>query len=350
MNPCNGPRSKTVFGVRRALWYREWRSHRGQYGAAALLIAVPWLLEVLGAVNPWSRYSAMELRGMLHGMAVRSGASAWDVAVAGLLGASLLWSDRIRGPLAYVLEGPVSRRAVLQVKVGLSVLAIGAGAVMEWGILGWAAAMIGDGALGHVWIHALYQGLIQVAVALTALGLGTAMGSLVFVVMASASLCLGPRILGGMAAFLADRTPGPSVSWLMRVDQVIRGLPPFARSVPHGWGLLLGALGLVLWVVCWVRLAHRWWGWVAWEHLGDPLYFPFLWNVFYAGLAFLSGFMGVLIIESGRATPPTWLVFSLWGALGFIAWFVWRWVVVRIGQTALAWGPGVVRGGPRGSG
>lgn len=333
---------------RRAILYRELRTNRNAYGVVLLALLGPYIFDLL-VTSPGqvSNYVGSYIGGF--------SLAYFDVVVAGVLGIAVMWHDRIRDQMADVLEGPVSRRDFILAKIQWSAATVTAAGVGMALLLMIVCLTIGGfGEFGLVLVRDAWQTAAEMAMALTALAMSTAMGSTLFAAAGSAIWPVIPLVAGEIfsvvyfnpvyAKPLGGRLPGSAaaVQWGNNTVSAIQHVSPYASSVP-GAASLWYALEFLAISAAMGYAAVTWWNRAEAERMRDPMVFPFLWNVYYVGLALLTGAFASGVVMAtyfrGSATSTPFIV--CWGIFAVISWFVWRAVHLWIGKTTLHWGPGM---------
>lgn len=355
--PSSGPKATVVPSA--AARYRELHVNRTVYVLGGLALLAPWLAWFLQLQADFGMPSAALAAmggGTVHGylehvlQAFATGGGTFHtftLLVATALGIALFGYDRAAGGLFYSLETPLRRRDVLGAKAlfGGAVVAL-AVAVGIAGSLA-AAALSGNLALaGPILLRGLFDLTGQISLFATALAMGGAMGT-VFSCLAAATWAGLPALFAGLLITLfappyqAVATPlrlvsGPA-AWAIHLAGE---LPLFSPFNPNGIGIWtpVAVLALVAWFVAWTALmiwqGSRWWERAAFERLHDGVFFPFLWNLYYALLSLGSGLFITTLLTHGSVQGLDWaLIYAVLAAAG---WFFWRFVITRHGRRA-AW-------------
>jgi len=355
-------RDRGALLVSRAARYRELRVDRAIYVLGSLALLAPWALWLQGL---WSMPQAalavdhttlnafmrLNLQGFAQGSA--GSTATFDLLVATAMGIALFAYDRFAGGLFYSLEGPLSRREVLVAKVvfgSASILLVATVSTLGTVL---TAVLSGNAPLaGAVLLRCLFDATGQLSLFATALAMGTAM-STVFSVVATATWILLPSLLQSLLSNLflvpgkqvvtlvpgGQRVPVTTVRfaapWIAHLAQVLPNLSPFQPTGSYGWSLV-AALALIAWFVAWMVLvlwlAYGWWERAPFERLRDAVFFPFLWNLYYAFLSLLSTLVLGALLTHGTVFGIAWAVIYL--ALFVAGWFFWRFVVIWRGGRA----------------
>ncbi len=330
-----------------AVLYREWRANRSLYGIALLATLSPYLLTFMTnslSQPAYSRYVGNYIVGQFSVIAF---------VVAAGLGIAVMWHDRIGDHLADVLEGPVSRRQFIWAKIRWSGLTLMVpGVIMALWVSVLCFAIGRPQAIGAVLLRDFWLTSGALAIAMTSLAMASAMGSLLFAAAGTAVWPLLPVLAGSvyLSMVYSSTRPGHGLSQraMIRANQtwaMIQHFSPFAPTVPFQHGSIFGyGVEYVAMAAVFGYAAMTWWHRAESERMRDPMVFPFLWNLYYAALALLTGGMGAAIVmhfyyQSSVSPLPLYVFWSIF-ALG--GWFFWRWAHLWIGRrTTLRWGPGV---------
>ncbi len=329
----------------RAIRYRERRANRALYIGAMILMGLPWAWELITtALSPWNSYTVMYLKDIiLMFTGNQPNPLYYDIIVAGLLGIGLVWNDRGRGFLDHVLEGPVTRRQIFLTKVLFGICTIVAaflGILIAMGIT--LISIHKLGLIDAVLERSILATAAGVLVFMIVMSLTSAIGSVVFTAIAAGLASMVPQLTAALYVLAVGGWTHPITSSQQNVYVLIQQFSPLPPNYPLGpfqliftavfavLSLLLGSLGL------------RWWSRVAQERFHEPFLFPWLWNLFYASLAIVSGGIldGVANASLRYSQVSVWIFPAVWAGLAFILWFVWRRIVLWVGKTALRWGPG----------
>lgn len=330
-----------------AVLYREWRANRSIYGIAFLAILAPYLLSFMAntlSQNAYAGYVGNYIVGQF---------SIITFVVAGILGIAVMWHDRMGDHLADVLEGPVSRRQFIGAKIrGSAITLTASGVMMALGVSALCFAIGRPQEIGVVLLRDFWLTSGALAIAMTSLAMASAMGSLLFAAAGTAVWPLLPILAGSvyLSMIFHSTYPGHPVSQhaLMRSNQIwamIQHFSPFAPTVPFQHGSIFGyGVEYMAIAAAFGYAAMTWWYRAESERMRDPMVFPFLWNLYYAALALLTGGMGsVIVIHFYFASSASSLpLYVFWSIFALVGWFVWRWAHLWIGRrTTLRWGPGI---------
>jgi hypothetical protein len=310
----SGGPSRARLGISAAAWYLEMHINWGLYGLIFAILVAPWLFQ-------WA-VDHNSLESVLTRLASNNGLAAFDVVVAGALGVGAFASDLSEGVLQYALEGPLRRRDAWLAKAALgSATIVAAVAVAALGTIV-AALSTGGGPLGADLLRVMVMAGAELSLFLTALALCGAMRWTVAAVVATVWVLL-PYLLAALVVTAAGR-PLPAVT------TVLTGLSPVGRTVSNGAGPTVDALLHVVWFLAWgiamSLLALRWWERAALERLGDTVFFPAVWGLYYALYALTTAIVVVAVLSH-----------HLVGLACFVAvvavfagsWLVWRRVLGR---------------------
>ncbi len=353
--------SRRRFAVSPAARYRELHVDRTIYLLGTLLLLAPWGLLLL---NLWSEMHIAHwvlaanhttLRAMmnsnLQGFTQALGFGSFDLFVAAIMGLALFAYDRFAGGLFYSLEGPLRRREVFLAKA-----IFGAASILLEVVLGTAGTLLMAGLSGNqslagaILLRGLFDASGQLSLFATALAMGAAMDSVLSGIATAiwAGLpALGQSLLGQLF-MVQGKQPmtlpgGQSVTvttfkfiapWIGSLAQSLPGLSPFQQGF-YGWpiGDVLAMIGwFIAWTVLLFWLGLGWWQRAPFERLHDAVFFPFLWNLYYAFLALLSGLVITQVVTRGMVRGLSWA--AIYAALSVAGWFFWRFVVRRRGQSA----------------
>lgn len=339
MPSSSGASSRAGRAVSAAAAYRELRVNRTVYVMGTLLLLAPWLLWLKQLqdnldVGPGVSVSAHTLvRTSLMAFTLGSGFNGFSLAVAGGLGIALFAYDRTFGGLFYSLTGPLRRREVWLGKARYGAVAIVAvTALGAAGAVG-CAALSGNLALtGGILMRALFGVAGQLSLFATALAMGGAMGT-VFSCLATLVWVAVPSLVQGLLLqtfWPLGQNPAP---WLNGLAQTISYVSPFLPNALSNWSPV-AVLAVIAWFLAWAALmawqGPGWWARAPFERLQDGFFFPFLWNLYYAFLALVSGLVLITVLTHGMVRGPAWDIG--YAALSAAGWFFWRWVVVRQGR------------------
>jgi hypothetical protein len=330
--------------------YRELHVNRTVYLLAAVALLGPWVLWLfqleadfyaprfeLAAIGGLHRLLFFSLQSFTGGGAL----GGFTAVAAAAFGVALFGYDRSIGGLRYTLETPLRRRDVLAAKAlfggALIVLCL---AFAVAGTLA-AAALSGNLALaGPIALRGLVAAAGQLSLFATALALGSAVGT-VFTCLGVAFWAGLPLLLPGLVSILFAPAPTATAplaagGWAV---SLARALPSLSALQPAGaaWPPV-DVIALTAWFVAWTAgmlwQGSGWWLRAPFERLGDGVFFPFLWNLYYAYLSLASGLFVTTLITRGTVLGLGW---ALIYAVTFVAgWFFWRSVVERHGRRA-AW-------------
>lgn len=340
-------RSLGMPSQRRGLWlaarYREWHVNRMLYVAAAVILVAPTLLTLLtNSREPWG-YARGQLAGQV--LNYTSGyTGTWSeilILFAGILGIALFWNDRSRGRLDVMLEGPMPRRLMLWAKFYWGVLTVWAVATTLCLAMAVTALAVGHPDwMGPIVVRSLIHAASGTALLVTSVGLGAAMGSVVLTAMGTGVWLLAPVTLASLVYALQLGVFGKMTPETVMV--AIQRLSPVAPTPPQGWVGVVYAGYFLAWAIFVGNRALKWWDRAPWERFHDPVYFPVMWNFFYALWALLSGLVltmvGLLLFSPTGTTTVNFLVGSL--IIAVPGWFFWRRFTWFLGRTRLGWEPG----------
>ena len=367
MPSSSGAPSKGVLGLSAAACYREFRVNRTIYLVAILVLLAPvaqWLLQLEAVLSlpgaflvagHTSVHAAMRSTLLPFGQGSNyfEGFTGLDVIVAGALGIGLFAYDRLTGGLFYSLEGPLRRREAFLVKV-----LFGTAGILLPTVIAAAGTVIAAGVsanadlTGLILLRFAFQAAGQLNLFATALAMGAAMSTALSCI-ATATWAGLPSLLQGLVSvlFWVERrhaiTVGghrmlafvlrPIAPWVPGLWQALPNLSPFLPNGFFGYTQLAVA-GLFAWLVAWAALmlwqGPSWWERAPFERLRDAVFFPFLWNVYYAFLSLVTALVLTALITRGTVQGAGW---GLIYALLFIAgWFFWRYAIRRQGRRT-AW-------------
>jgi len=354
-------RSLWALGVSPAARFRELRVNRTVYLLGFLLLIAPWALWFEGLqvelqtpawiLNLSHNTVTALIRISLQGFALgTNNATTFYVAVAGAIGIALFGYDRYAGGLLYSLEGPLRRREVLTAKVLLGaiiiLLPVAAGTA---GALVFAELSRNPGLAGPIALRGLLDATGELSFFATAMAMGSAMGT-VFSALAMVTWAALPALLQSLVSNLF-LVPGSSVvilnghrvatttlrlphPWIAHLAFALPYLSPLQPASPP-WPLA-AVLGLVAWFVAWTALvlwlSYGWWERAPFERLRDAVFFPFLWNLYYAFLSLLSTLLLGAWLTHGAVYGVAWAAIYL--ALFVAGWFFWRYIVAWRGSGA----------------
>ncbi len=324
MNHCTGNPSNP------ALRYREWRVNRLLYIVVPLLLVAPWALETYGAIHPWNANSVMYLHGELRRLMYPNDPyRTWDYVLTGLAALACLWRDRDR--MGAVLDGPVSRSALLKVKLEFLLGSVFTGWLFELLVLLLAGGISGYHTWGEFARYVVLMGMGHLDIAILSFAGAVLGGNLLFALLGAGVLVAGPLVVGS-SVFVAGNALSPGAPLLTIIASLIEHLSPFAYSfspeLALGFIPVYAIVGALL-----VGLSFRWWVRASLENIAEPLLFPSLWNGVYAIMAAVSGLITVLGIEvalsSVQGIHASTLV--MYVVLAVAEWFIWRTVLRRSG-------------------
>ncbi len=342
--------------------FRELRVNRTVYLVGFLLLITPWALWFEGlwaelntptwALNLSHSTVAALIRANLQGFALgTANSTTFYVAVAAAIGIALFGYDRFAGGLFYSLEGPLRRREVFTAKVLYGtitiLLPVAAGTA---GALLFADLSGNLGLAGAIAMRGLFDATGELSLFATALAMGSSMGT-VFSAIATVTWAALPSLLQSLLSnlFLVSNRSvvilgGQSVSestlrfaypWIAHLAFALPNLSPFQPAGFEGWPLS-AVLALIAWFVAWtvlvLWLAYGWWERAPFERLRDAVFFPFLWNLYYAFLSLLSTLVFGALITHGTVFGVAWAAIYL--VLFIAGWFFWRFVVIWRGGRA----------------
>lgn len=359
MPSSNGTPSRGTLTLSAAARYRELRVNRAVYVLGVLVLLAPWALwlvqfqSVLSTPGP--TLAAMHttlahlVRQNLQLFAQGStGFATFDVFVAAALGIAVVGYDRMAGGLFYSLEGPLRRREVWLAKAffGASaivlVVALGTAAILL------AAALSGNLDLtGPILLRALFDATGQLSLFATALAMGGAMGT-VFSCLATGTWAGLPALVSGLVATVfvgpyVEQLNGQPVTvlvtdqWAWHLSQTLHNISPFQPGEFSQWPLyaFFALIALfVAWTALMAWLGPLWWDRAPFERLHDGVFFPALWNFYYAFLSLGSGLILTTLITGGATIKGLgWA--AIYAAVFVASWFFWRFVVTRRGRRAV---------------
>lgn len=319
MNRLTGIRSNWLMDAAR---YREWRTNRSIYIGIWLALVIPWVLMNKGYYPE-----------------VPSGWTYPSMILAAILGIAVVWNDRVREHLSYALEGPLSRRQVLVTKIQYVILMV---ATANLVIL--VITLLGSGLAGHLLPievalpTALLLTLYEMCVAITALVVGVAIGSLILIVGTVGLINLFPLVLASFINFLAlsqppinplTAVPMPPPAWALTLANVVSHFSAFVPLYPSGWSRLAFGLIALVWTGFVIRVALYWWDRIPLERFGTAVFYPWLWNLYYAVFALISDVIVVVTTNVQNQFSRTLLLFTI-GVLAVIGWFFWRWALRKL--------------------
>ncbi|MCY0880194.1 MAG: hypothetical protein OWU84_14810 [Firmicutes bacterium] len=323
-----------------ALIYREWRMNRGLYVTAGALIVLPWFVLLAPALNaPWRALHALfaaELASIALGGP--GTLTTWNVLISGALGLGVFWNDRRRGGLTVALAGPLSRREILEGKLGLGWATVAAAHLIFWGGLTAAAEGFGKASLiGNVTEAEVLAWAAAAAALAVAVALSAAIGSAFFVALGQVVWLAWPRVAASLVAALTYEGPqimrlAAAERWMLVVRD-IRWLSPIGTLWPgHGLALVY-ALYYAGWGGLATVLAAFLWDRAPYERLAASFYFPVLWNAVYGLMALASGVvLAVFVHQTGWiGAPSPGHTDALAVVLAVPLWLGWRWLFTRLG-------------------
>jgi hypothetical protein len=332
--------------------YRELRANRAIYALAVVVLSAPWAiwlaeLERALATRPallaadhvtLTALVRFQLATFVQGSPP---IGAFDLFAAAALGIALFAYDRVVGGLFYSLEGPLGRREVFWAKAlygaGTILLVLGVGTLATLA----AAAASGNLALaGGILLRTLFEASGQLSLFATALAMGGAMGT-VFSSLATAIWAGLPALGQGLVFVLfwvhSERTVvangtrvlvfgmEPVAPWLGSLTKALPNLSPFQPGGFPGWSTP-AVLALVAWFLAWTvliaGLGATWWERAPFERLWDGVFFPKLWNAYYAFLALATALFVVTLVTHGTVVGLGWA--ALMTAVAVPAWLFWR--------------------------
>ncbi len=307
-----------------APWYREWRVNRALYALAAVLAILPWILQLAVAGGyPGPIHAVLE-----DYLGTRS---AFQSAVSGALGMALFWHDWVRGGLGMALEGALSRRQVFLAKLSLAFVTLGASnAVVALILIVGALSSGSPGVVGPIAITALLWLIVHMVALVIALAMSTAMGSLLFVALATGLVGGIPDFVAlGWSGLMSLIYPFPQPLWVGPVFTAIQRFSPYAMYPDAHWSVLAYMVANVLAGMGILALGLRWWDRAPTERFSEAVYFPWLWNLFYALLAFPSSMVATVAVTQG---PFSWMTLFWFIAFFVVGWLIWRWLIMTIGR------------------
>lgn len=324
MNHCTGNPSSLA-----ALRYREWRVNRLLYVVVPLLLVAPWAFEAFGAVRPWNAYSVMYLHGEIGRLMSPSDAYRnWDYVWAGLAALASLWRDRAR--MSTVLDGPVSLHAILKVKLEFLLGSVFTGWLLELGVLLVAAGISEYQAWGAFARYMALMGMAHLDITILSFAGAVLAGNLLLALVGAGVLVAGPIVIGG-SVIVVGTIFWAGAPWLTILGSLIEHLSPFANdfspALALGYLPVYAVVSLLLLV-----LSFRWWAQASVERIGEPVLFPWLWNLVYTIVAAVSGFITLLAFEIAFSAPGIReSTLAMYALLVVGEWFIWRVVLRRLG-------------------
>lgn len=352
MPSSDGTPGSAGFGLSAAARYREVRVNRAFYVLGVLALLLPWAVWLFGfraaMATPASVLAAMHLtvaqlarqnlQGFVH---VGTIVAPSDLFVAAALGIALFGYDRVAGGLLYALEGPLPRREIFLAKALLGAAAIILVATLGALAVLWAALASGNPDLaGAILLRSLFDAAGQLSLFATALAMGGAMGT-VFSALATITWAGLPALLSGLVSIVIVRPLAEEVNgrllavlvptrWATAFGQTLNNLSPFQSGGSGTWPLY-DVLALIAWFVAWAVLmawlGRSWWARAPFERLHDGVFFPPLWNAYYAFLSLASGLFVTTLITQGAVKGLGWA--AIYAALFVAGWFFWRFAVSR---------------------
>jgi hypothetical protein len=334
-----------AFAPSLAARYRELRVNRGVYVLAILALAAPWALwvmQVIGVLETLPSMISLTLRSFAQGF---DNFANVDLVVSAAFGIALFGYDRAVGGLLYALEGPLKRRDVWLAKAwfGMAAILLVAAAGTAFTLV--AAAVSGNLSLaGPILLRSLFDAAGQLELFVTALAMGGVMGT-VFACLATATWAGLPSLLSGFAQTALVREtvvslPNgvtaiwwvPYVPWVISLSNALNNLSPFQPNGFTNWpfvDVLLLIASYLAWAACLVWAAPRWWERAPFERLHDGVFFPALWNFYYAFLSAFSGLVITTLLTRGSIKGIAWT--AIYAGTFIAGWFFWRAVVTRRG-------------------
>lgn len=322
----------------KAVYYREWRVNRALYLIAGLLTILPCCLSLFANTMAPHRYVREFLTSVVvssaHGDAGPS--ATFSIVLAGVLGLLVFWNDRSRGGIDAALEGPMSRRALMVGKLTLGVVTVLTAQVVVFLLLMVTALSVGRAnAIGS--LAAIMTLTLVASVCLMALTLAfsAAMGSPFFIALATFVWLTLPRVVATVSTnltYLSTRMTVAEATAMNTTVTHIHWLSPLVAVLPSNGEALLYACYFALWAGAAVWAALVWWPHAPYEKLHAPLYFPWLWNIFYALLALVMGFVLANLgrtLGLGGWTFPGIYAHTL--IIAIPAWFLCRLLFTRLG-------------------
>ena len=350
----------------KALRYREWHTDRVLYGLAVMLLIAPWIFHVVLDLPNSTSYPYIS--SIIQGYIVGNQAPPvyYSAVVSGILGLGVMWYDRVRGHLLFVLEGPVQRTDVLRAKVIYGFMAIVAAYTLTMAILGFAASVTHTPLkiLGLVAVSG-YNILVHFVVFLTALALSAIIGNVLYGGIATAIITSIPVLLSSLVSFFTEpRFPGhPLISlpphWALSLAMAVSRFSPFAPYHPYRqvfvaspqsatipyyiavplWLAPIVMMWFIGWIVVLYQMALRLWARVPFERFSEPFYFPVLWNGVYALFSFITAWVFNALLwrnqPAARWASVSWASVWVFLACFIVGWWVWREIVGFIGRHSL---------------
>lgn len=346
---------RTVFGMSPAARYRELRVNRAVYLLGLLLLSAPWaawwntLWNEMQAPasdfaaafpNPTTLHAAMAsiLQQFTQGALGFSVPFFPFAAIA--LGLALFVNDRVIGGLLYSLEGPLRRSEVYAAKVLFGATAVLLPALAGTAGIALFAVVSGNQVLaGAILLRGLFYATGALSLFATALAMSCAMGPFLSAVAALTWTAL-PSLVSSFVfnIFLMPDQPRIALSpqnslvawpWLAQLAMNLPNLSPLQTNtsppLPTSASLALDAW-FVAWTILLLWLASGWWRRAPFERLGDAVFFPFLWNVYYAFLSFLTALVLTAVLTQGRVYGAAWA--AIFFGLFAVGWFFWRFVIM----------------------
>ncbi len=260
---------------------------------------------------------------------------------AAIFGIALFWNDRTREHLNYALEGPLSRRHILVTKIGYIlatfITANLTSLVFQTIQTGWSQGE--PFSTTSALRTAFFITTMEISVATTALSVGTLVGSVILITLTVGLANLFPLVLSSIIQYLAipkgmgilSRIPNPPPEWAMNISGAILHLSPFTNSYPSGTFRLVFGGTAIVWTILITRFALFWWDRVPIEHFGKPVFFPWVYNLYYGSLALVPAlWISGILMARYQWSKTTQLGVVL--LLSIMGWLFWRWMAVWVGR------------------
>ncbi|NMP20894.1 hypothetical protein [Sulfobacillus harzensis] len=318
----------------RAALYREWRVNRTLYIVAFFAAIVPWILQWQGLMQI-ARIKPFFASSLVTEYA--GAGAAPQAVVALLLALAIFLNDWGRGRLSFVLEGPLSRTDILQAKMWWAGLTVVAGSLAAALTVSLGSLSLGEpGAYGKIASTLLLVVGIRLAMVASGLAVSSAIGNLVYGILAALLVAGVPGLVGNMASFVATLCYGPNVAinfwppWLEMTINGVQHFEPLATSVAWRAGSWRDLAGYLVWILILGGLSFRWFKRAPYERLRDPFFFRWMWNLVYAFWAWWTATV-TMALSRTTASPHLGSV-VLWIGVFVVGFFIWRMVIVAIGS------------------
>ena len=267
------------------LVFREWQLNRGWYLLAGILLVLPYALILAENSSTFLAgfFGKQFIEGFVFTQLESSHAMSFPALVAVGLGVGVFWHDRLRGDLESVLAGPVRRRDLIRTKAGFGlVLIFGSYALILIFILGTQALVGVPVTVGAGLTASAASFLMLSAWYMTAMAASSAIGNPLMAVAATLLTASMPALISLLVGFLGN--PPPSVT------NAMLWLSPIRLSFLLA-GLGSASLWYFAWYVAWIagfwRLSRTLWDRAPMERFSETFFFPRLWYVVLAVVAFL---------------------------------------------------------------